>query len=463
MAKIAKFGSAAVVSLGLLIAASEAGAQVVRDVISFTGQNESGDPAAPPAQGRDGKLYGTSPNPLGFSGSDFSLSTTGVMHVIHSFGSEAGGVNPFAGLTLGTDGNFYGATAAGGTSAYGVLYRLGPLGTFTILHNFLGGSDGSSPTSAPIEGSDGSFYGTTAGNAGNPPTIYKYTPSAGTLTTLYVFDSIHGIDVWAGLLQGSDGYLYGIARSGGAHNFGTAFKLDTSGKMLFSYSFPGGSGGRVPQGPLVEATDGNFYGTTELGGSTQQSGYGTVFKMNKKGSVSILFSFDPSTTAYNPLGGVVQGTDGYLYGTLSLSTQNEGALFRISLGGQYQQLYRFPQAVGSGIGSALLQDTNGLFYGSAEYGGAYGYGAVYSLNMGLAPFITFVQHTGKVGHTAQILGQGLTGATSVTFNGVPATSFSVKSDTYMTAVVPSGATTGTVTVTTPSGTLNGNRSFRILK
>jgi hypothetical protein len=109
-----------------------------------------------------------------------------------------------------------------------------------------------------------------------------------------------------------------------------------------------------------------------------------------------------------------------------------------------------------------LQHTDGPFYGTAKFGGAFGYSSVYSLDMGLGPFVTFVRSTGKVGHTAQILGQGLTGTANVTFNGVPATSFNVVSDTFLTAVVPSGATTGQVVVTSSGGPLASNVVFRII-
>ena len=110
-----------------------------------------------------------------------------------------------------------------------------------------------------------------------------------------------------------------------------------------------------------------------------------------------------------------------------------------------------------------MQDTSGEFYGTTWVGSTYNYGAIYSLDMGLGPFIKFVRPSGTVGQAAQILGQGLTGTTSVTFNGLPASSFSVVSDTYMTAVVPSGATTGPVVVTMPTGPLTSNVSFRISK
>ena len=158
----------------------------------------------------------------------------------------------------------------------------------------------------------------------------------------------------------------------------------------------------------------------------------------------------------------MQATDGYLYGTTAYGGADDfGTIFKISTRGKYQQLYSFSSTTGENPVAAPLQHTSGLFYGSTEYGGTYGYGVIYSLGMGLGPFITFVRANGKVGQKAQILGQGLTGTTSVTFNGLPASSFTVVSDTYMTAVVPSGATSGTVTVKTPSGMLISNKTFRV--
>src|SRR4029077_6846040 len=105
--------------------------------------------------------------------------------------------------------------------------------------------------------------------------------------------------------------------------------------------------------------------------------------------------------------------------------------------------------------------TNGKFYGTIPAGGSGNNGSIYSLDMGLDPFVTFVRSQGKVGSTTQILGQGLTGTTSVTFNGIPAASFSHVSYTYMTGGVPSGAATGPMVVTTPSGKLTSNVNFRI--
>ncbi|HVI07085.1 MAG TPA: choice-of-anchor tandem repeat GloVer-containing protein [Candidatus Binatia bacterium] len=262
------------------------------------------------------------------------------------------------------------------------------------------------------------------------------------------------------LTQGSDGYLYGVALQGGADDLGTIFKISTSGQIVFCRSFTGKENGANPFGPLIEASDGLFYGMTNSGGV---QGYGTAFKMDRDGHITTFFHFKPPTSVY-PLGGFVQGTDGYLYGALTEHTlPNLGSLFRLTLSGQYEQLYNFTATVGEYVGTSLMQHTNGAFYGSAEYGGAFGFGAIYTLDMHLPPFITFVRRNGKVGKSAQILGQGLKGASAVTFNGIPATSFSVETDTFMTAVVPSGATTGPVVVTTATGAIASNVNFQGLK
>ena len=142
--------------------------------------------------------------------------------------------------------------------------------------------------------------------------------------------------------------------------------------------------------------------------------------------------------------------------------QDFGTLYQITTSGQYKLLYSFVDAVGSGPVGPLLQHTNGKFYGVASFGGQ-GYGTIYSLDMGFGPFIALVSYTGRIGQPVQILGQGLTGATAVTINGVAATSFKVVTDRYMTAVIPTGATTGPVVVTTPTGTLTSNHNLQVVQ
>jgi uncharacterized repeat protein (TIGR03803 family) len=267
--------------------------------------------------------------------------------------------------------------------------------------------------------------------------------------------------VSGGLIQATDGNLYGAASQGGANDCGTIFKLTTQGTLLWHYDFPCGIGGATPVASPLQANDGNFYGTTDRGGSSPYPGFGTIYKLDQKGTVSILYSL--TGISINPVGGLTQATDGNLYGvTLGSGIYGNGTLFQITTTGTYKLLFSFPRQIGGSPQSALLQDTNGILYGTTEYYGKFGFGSLYSLDMGLKPFVALVRFSGKVGSTAQILGQGLTGATSVTFGGVAATGFKVISDTYMTGVVPTGAVTGPVVVTTPTGTLTSNKNFKVI-
>jgi uncharacterized repeat protein (TIGR03803 family) len=441
------------VALGL----SEKGeSQVFNDVFLFSvsGQNPVD---VTPAQGRDGRLYGiTNTGGLNFYGTVFRINTDGVGGTIYDFDLTNGG-EPCAGLTLGTDGNFYGTVGVVGNilNLTGGLYRVSPAGRETLLHTFAGGSDGSSPCAPPIEGSDGNLYGTTGGDFATPhSTLYRYSRD-GTFTTLFQFEE--NSFTQPAPMQAADGNLYVTSASGGACNGGHIYKLTTAGFLLHTYDFPCGMDGAVPYSPLLQASDGNFYGTTAYGGSATWPGYGTIFKMNQHGAVTTLYRFTASGPRY-PWAGLVQATDGNLYGaTLGIG---DNTLYQITPSGVYADLYTFTNATGQSPLTALMQHTNGILYGVTA-GGGYGEGTIYSLDMGLGPLVTFVRPTGKVGQSAQILGQGLTGSKSVTFNGVPATSFSVVSNTYMTAVVPSDASTGAVVVTTPSGPLTSNVSFRI--
>jgi uncharacterized repeat protein (TIGR03803 family) len=329
-----------------------------------------------------------------------------------------------------------------------------------VLHDFSGGADGMNPIGAPIQADDGNFYGTTEEAAGFVgATVYQYAPSTGTFTTILQLDNASANGILTPLIQGPDRNLYGTAYVGGANGCGSIFKLTTSGTLLTVYSFTCKAGGANPAAPLMQASDGNFYGTTESG---SLSGEGTVFRMTPNGVVTVIHTFVPvGNEGQFPDGGLVQATDGNLYGSTSKGgSHGNGTLYMITTGGSYTQLFSFPLSLGQDPFGGLLQHTNGTLYGTVHFGGANGFGAIYSLDMGLGPFVTFVNPSGKLGSAAQILGQGLTGATSVTFNGVP-TSFKVLTDTYMTAIVPTGATTGPVVVTTPNGTFTSNKNFRV--
>jgi uncharacterized repeat protein (TIGR03803 family) len=453
----------------LMSFALQSQAQTFKTLYPFTGA-DSGNSAFPGwvtlAQGRNGSLYGTT---VGESnGSVFDVSTQGLFTNLFDFDGTDGGLT-YAGVRLASDGNYYGVTFNGGSGYSGVFFQLTPGGTYTVLHTFSGnngGSDGTSPMAAPVEASDGNLYGTTRGISGFTPvvpTIYKYT-HAGVFSTIYQFPSTVGELVFSSLIEGNDGDLYGTADfAAGENGCGTIFKMSMSGVVLQYYALPSGVDGPCgPMGPLFLAADGNFYGTTEYGGTYN---IGTIFKMTPAFVVSTLYSFQGyPTDGANPSTSLVQATDGNLYGTATDGEGTDyGTLFQISTSGVFKLLYVFDPTTGDFPLGALTQHTNGRLYGTLLTDGpGCGCGQIYSLDMGLGPFITFVRSNGKAGQMAQILGQGFTGATNVTFNGIPSTTFFVASPTYIRAVIPSGATTGPVVVTTPSSTLSSNKNFRIV-
>jgi uncharacterized repeat protein (TIGR03803 family) len=223
--------------------------------------------------------------------------------------------------------------------------------------------------------------------------------------------------------------------------------------------------GEYPYGGLVQATDGNFYGTTYAGAN----GGGTVFKISQSGTLTTLYSFCSQTNCADgetPYDGVVQGTDGNFYGTTSQgAVNNGGTVFKVTPAGTLTTLYSFCSQVNCADGSrpigGLIQATSGLFYGTTFSGGTGTDGTVFRLSVGLRPFVKASPTSARVGAAITILGNNLAGATSVTFNGTPA-AFTVELNSSITATVPVGATTGFVEVTKPSGTLKSNTKFRVI-
>ncbi|HKS72804.1 MAG TPA: choice-of-anchor tandem repeat GloVer-containing protein, partial [Terriglobales bacterium] len=157
-----------------------------------------------------------------------------------------------------------------------------------------------------------------------------------------------------------------------------------------------------------------------------------------------------------------------LYGTtFAGGATGYGSIFEITQGGVFTTLYSIcstPGVCNDGAlpAGGLLQGTNGIFYGTTSGGGTSGEGTIFSLDTALVPFVSFIRNPAKIGQQFGILGYGLTGTTSVSFNGVAA-NFKPQSDTLLVATVPSGASTGYVTVTTPGGTLTSNVPFRVIR
>jgi len=384
-------------------------------------------------QAANGDLYGTTLDggaQCYGCGSVFKITPSGALTTIYSFACpEVGrcpdGANPESGLVEDAHGNFYGTTLYGGANDHGTVFKLTSGGAFTLLHSFCVTvcTDGEAPYAGLILAGDGDFYGTTSGGgAFNNGSVFKITPS-GTLTTVYSFcaqkNCADGFYPYAGVIQATDGKFYGTTSGGGAHDWGTVFKLTPGGKLTTLYNFCSQSGctdGEQGYAALIQGSDGNLYGSTALGGLYSSSG-GTIFQVTSGGAFTTLYSFCAQ-------------------GAFPLCTDGEE-----------------PQA-------ALVQDTNGNFYGTTTYGGK-DEGVVFGLSMGLGPFVKTQPTSGAVGAVVNILGTNLTGATSVTFDGTPA-AFEVVSSSLITATVPSGASSGTVQVATPGGTLSSNLAFQVL-
>jgi uncharacterized repeat protein (TIGR03803 family) len=429
-----------------LVISLVAHAQTYTDLFNFDGTHGA-NPSNPGilTQGRDGNLYGTAP--LGSyrkMGVVFSVTPDGTPKVLYDF-DGAHGANPYGGLTLGTDGNFYGTTSLDGSSGYGTIFKITPDGKLTTLYD-ANGTLGQ-PEAAPIQANDGNFYGTAGGRA------YRITPS-GTFTLL---PSLPGASD-APLVQATDGSFYGTTYNGGRSGFGTVFRLAPDGAVTVEYSLRSAASG--PMDPLIQASDGSFYGTTAHGGSYQ---YGVVFQLIPQHSFTVLHNFpDPDypNDGTDPIAGLVQASDGNFYGVTFEGGTGSGVAFEVTAAGAYSILYTFNSTGGADPASTPMQHTNGKIYGLTLGGGTDGVGVVYSLDLGLPPFVRLLPTSGRVGRTVEFLGQSFTGTTAVSFNGISAT-FKVESDTFLTATVPNGATTGVVTVTTPGGTLTSNQQFRV--
>ena len=452
-------------------------AQTFKTLVNFDGSN-GGNPIGTLVQGPDGSLYGTTYVGGAYDyGTVFKITSTGKLTTLSGFCNPQCGAYPQAGLAFGTNAIFYGTTSQLGMGG-GTVFKITPKGTLTTLHIF-DNTDGTLPAGTMVQGTDGDFYGTTfEGGVNSYGTVFKITPN-GVFSSLYSFGYVDGVGP-VGLMQASDGNFYGATQDGGSGSnctakggCGTIFRVTRAGAFASIYSFcsePDCTDGEAPSG-LMQGVDGNFYGTTEYGGTSANcggSGCGTVFKITPGGKLTTLHSFvltDGALPTYYPL---LQATDGNFYGTTyDGGKTGYGTVFEVTPTGTLTTLHSFKVSDGANPDGGLVQSTDGSFYGMTLKGGEKGCvfgtcGTVFSLSVGLGPFVQTVPTSGKVGAKVLILGTNLTGATSVTFNGTAAT-FSVVSKSEIKTTVPTGATTGTVEVTTPKGALKSNGVFRVTK
>jgi uncharacterized repeat protein (TIGR03803 family) len=359
------------------------------------------------AQGSNGSLYGTaqSGGANGY-GTAFRLNSNGSLTTVVSF-NQLNGAYPYAGVVQAADGNFYGTTLEGGTAYSGSVFKMSPSVGVLNLYSFTGGTDGNLPTAGLIQGSDGSLYGTTyEGGTNGDGVVFKITTN-GLPTTLYSFTGgADGYGPWAGLVQGTDGNFYGTTEYGGLHSgVGTVFRITPADTLTTLHTFNGGSDGAYPAGSLIQGADGNFYGTTFQGGTNGSDG--TVFKMAINGAVTILHQFGAGDGA-NPAAALVQGSDGNLYGTTEAGgLGGYGTAFKITTNGVLTTLIWFNWSNGAYPEAPLIQAMDGNFYGTTFYGGVSGYGTVFRLTAPMPPQVV-VQPTNQTVYTGM----------NVTFNVV---------------------------------------------
>jgi len=445
------------------------------------------------AQGLDGNLYGTTvyggvnktcnAKQVG-CGTVFKITTGGTLTTLYSFCSSTNctdGAYPIGGMTLATNGDLYGTTSGGGANGYGMVFKVSPQGKLTAVYNFcaqFGCPDGREPGAPPIQGTDGNLYGTTilggtggCGGCHGGGVAYKLT-LGGKLTVIHNFCTgtcTDGNNPSYPLVQGTDGNFYGVITGRAGYYDGKFFKMTPNGTVTVPYNFCAQSNctdGAFPYGALTEGADGDLYGTTSAGGAVADGNNGTFYKITKAGKLTTLHSFDYETKGNygsDPQAGVVLGTDGNFYGGTylggTLCVFGCGTVFKITPKGTLTTLYLFGGTDGAGP-YGVFQHTSGVFFGATYAGGTTNQGTLFSVSAGLGPFVALLPNESKVGKTIDILGQGLTGTTAVSFNGSAAT-FTVVSDTYLTAVVPSNTLRGSVTVTTPGGKLTSNTIFRV--
>ncbi len=464
-------------------------AQAFKTLTNFNSANGS-SPVAAIIQGEDGNFYGTTVtggthNSVcgGSCGVAFEMSPAGTLTKLYNFCQQPNcgdGFEPLAGLTLASDGNLYGTTAQGGlaVSNAGTIFHIAPNGT--LSPNFYDLAPPSLPSTTLVPYIDGNLYGTTLlGGTDGFGSVFK-------ISTSQAFHNLSGFTQTNGespssLVLARDGNFYGTTTAGGSgtgcnrNGCGTVFRLTPGGAITTLYNFCSGKcrDGSAPAS-LLQGSDGNLYGVATGGGHSLVDG--TIFRISLTGQLTTIYRFCSQARCTDGLApqSLIQGSDGNLYGATAGGGDLNcnpgpgggcGTIFELTHTGVFATLHTFESTDGS-YPYGLSQSTDGKFYGVTSNGGSssacsLGCGTIYSLDAGLAPFTSFVFPAGKIGQTIGLLGQGFTGTSDVSFNGTAAT-FTVVSDTFLLATVPTGAKSGYVTVSTPGGTLQSNIAFTVI-
>jgi uncharacterized repeat protein (TIGR03803 family) len=367
------------------------------------------------------------------------------LKTLHTFTGFTDGSQPYGGLTQGSDGNYYGTTRTGGGSGLGVVFSITGAGILSNVYNFDGGiSDGANPEAGLIQGSDGFLYGTTYGGGTNGVGIVFKVGTAGGLTPLHYFtDGRDGANPQGALVEGSDSNFYGTT-SAGANGFGTVFRISSAGTFTVLYAFSDLSDGGNPKAGLVQGTDGNFYGTTYSGGG---SNAGAVFYYSLANGLTALYNFTGGEDGANPQGALVEGIDSNFYGTTFGGAAGFGTVFRISTNGNLEVLWIFGDGSdGGNPEGGLILGQDGNFYGTTSTGGN-GYGTVFKITKGGALTTLYSFGDGNDGATPLA---GLLQASATNFLGTTSAGGADLLGTVFTLIQPC-----TFSVSPSHVTLNG--------
>jgi uncharacterized repeat protein (TIGR03803 family)/probable HAF family extracellular repeat protein len=312
--------------------------------------------------------------------------------VLHVFGDVPDGTQSFSSLAQAPDGSFYGTTTRGGAYGMGSVFQMMPVGgdqwSVTILHSFAGtADDGADPTAGLILASDGNFYGVATATSFDsediptgPGSLFQITPD-GTFTTVYAFSGPDGSRPTGTLFEASDGNLYGTTYSGGAFGRGTVFRLALDDPFTVSvvHDFGGGEGA-YPRAGLIESSDGFLYGCTERGGAFN---YGVLYRLAADGTIMVLHEFTAYDDGGEPEAALLPASDGALYGTTHFGGPpglDGGTIFQLTLDGEFQVLHAFagtPDAAAPY--AALIQAFDGNFYGTTIGGGSSHAGTIFQM------------------------------------------------------------------------------------